>query len=275
MMRNIIKYSAVLLLACAALSGCQKFTEPEPSQPANLNPTMTLEEFKALYTGSATEITDASIVLEAKVVSSDRSGNLYRSLYVDDGTAGLELKIYRSGLYNYYKMGQTLYIKPKGLFLGSYNESIQLGSRAYDEQYQTTWISAQSLIDATIFPGEHGEPVPPIDITEGTQLNDDLICRYVRVLGLSYQGGDRGLQTWAIPSDPVTGDQPDEGNQNFQLDDMTIVVRSSGYASFAGAKLIDMGLDIGTKCNISGILTKYGKTYQLVLLDLDGVEVLD
>ena len=128
MMRNIIKYSAVLLLACAALSGCQKFTEPEPSQPANLNPTMTLEEFKALYTGSATEITDASIVLEAKVVSSDRSGNLYRSLYVDDGTAGLELKIYRSGLYNYYKMGQTLYIKPKGLFLGSYNESIQLGS---------------------------------------------------------------------------------------------------------------------------------------------------
>ena len=81
--------------------------------------------------------------------------------------------------------------------------------------------------------------------------------------------------TMAIPSDPVTGDQPDEGNQNFQLDDMTIVVRSSGYASFAGAKLIDMGLDIGTKCNISGILTKYDKTYQLVLLDLDGVEVLD
>ena len=81
----------------------------------------------------------------------------------------------------------------------------------------------------------------------------------MRVLGLSYQGGDRGLQTWAIPSDPVTGDQPDEGNQNFQLDDMTIVVRSSGYASFAGAKLIDMGLDIGTKCNISGILTKYDK----------------
>ena len=41
-MRDIIKYSASLLLACLALSGCQKFTEPEPYQFADMEPTMTL-----------------------------------------------------------------------------------------------------------------------------------------------------------------------------------------------------------------------------------------
>ena len=85
-MRDIIKYSASLLLACLALSGCQKFTEPEPYQFADMEPTMTLADFKALYTGSPTEITDASIVLEGKIISSDRSGNVYRTLYIEDST---------------------------------------------------------------------------------------------------------------------------------------------------------------------------------------------
>ena len=137
MMRDIIKYSASLLLACLALSGCQKFTEPEPYQFADMEPTMTLADFKALYTGSPTEITDASIVLEGKIISSDRSGNVYRTLYIEDSTAGLEVKIGKTGLYNDYKLGQTLYIKPQGLYLGTYGGSVQLGARSYEDRYET------------------------------------------------------------------------------------------------------------------------------------------
>ena len=160
-MRDIIKYSASLLLACLALSGCQKFTEPEPYQFADMEPTMTLADFKALYTGSPTEITDASIVLEGKIISSDRSGNVYRTLYIEDSTAGLEVKIGKTGLYNDYKLGQTLYVKPQGLYLGTYGGSVQLGARSYEDRYETSWIDVQALIDRTIFRGEFGEPLPP------------------------------------------------------------------------------------------------------------------
>ena len=169
-MRDIIKYSASLLLACLALSGCQKFTEPEPYQFADMEPTMTLADFKALYTGSPTEITDASIVLEGKIISSDRSGNVYRTLYIEDSTAGLEVKIGKTGLYNDYKLGQTLYVKPQGLYLGTYGGSVQLGARSYEDRYETSWIDVQALIDRTIFRGEFGEPLPPTDIVEDTQV---------------------------------------------------------------------------------------------------------
>ena len=107
---NILKYAAVLLASAALTAGCQKFEEPEPFVPAEMEATMTLAEFKALYTGFPMEITDGSIVLEGKVISTDRSGNVYRSLYIEDATAGLEVKIGKTGLYNDYKEGQTISI---------------------------------------------------------------------------------------------------------------------------------------------------------------------
>ena len=36
--------------------------------------------------------------IKGKVISSDRQGNIYKSLYIYDGTAGIELKLY-NGLY--------------------------------------------------------------------------------------------------------------------------------------------------------------------------------
>jgi uncharacterized membrane protein len=52
MMKRIIRYLTVLLAVCAALAGCKKFTEPEPYEFAHMEPTMTLADFKALYTGA-------------------------------------------------------------------------------------------------------------------------------------------------------------------------------------------------------------------------------
>ena len=170
-MKRIIRYSTVLLAVCAALAGCKKFTEPEPYEFAHMEPTMTLADFKALYTGEPTEIKDDGIVLEGKIISSDRSGNVYRTLYIEDSTAGLEVKIGKTGLYNDYKLGQTLYVKPQGLWLGTYGESVQLGARSYEDRYETSWIDVQALIDRTIFRGEFGEPLPPTDIVEDTQVD--------------------------------------------------------------------------------------------------------
>ena len=273
MKKDIIRYSAALLLLCAALAGCSKFTEPDPYQFADMDATMTLAEFKRLYSGSPTEITDAGIVLEGKIISSDRSGNVYRTLYIEDSTAGLEVKIGKTGLYNDYKLGQTLYLKPQGLWLGTYGGSVQLGARSYEDRYETSWIDVQALIDRTIFRGEFGEPLPPTDIVSEDQVTDAMVCRYVRLLNVTYQGSPDALRTWAVSNDPYTGREAAYGEQNFGIgEDMTIVVRTSGYASFADT---EVGLETGTVCNLTGILTKFNSTYQLVLLDLDGVEVVE
>lgn len=268
---NILKYAAVLLASAALTAGCQKFEEPEPFVPAEMEATMTLAEFKALYTGFPMEITDGSIVLEGKVISTDRSGNVYRSLYIEDATAGLEVKIGRTGLYNDYKEGQTIYVKPKYLCIGAYGESVQLGAVSYEERYETAYIDAQALIDRTVFRGAYGEPLTPMDISSASQISDANLCRLVRLRNASYQGSEDGLRTWAVSQDPLTGQEAEYGQQTFRVDGKDVVVRTSGYASFADD---EVGLEIGARCNLTGILTKYYDTFQLGLLDLDGVEEL-
>lgn len=279
-MKKIFKYSAALLSTVILFAGCQKFTEPAPYQPAQMTPTMTLAEIKGLVRyyadtlqmGYPYLVTDNSIVLAGKVISSDESGNVYRSLYIEDGTAGLEVKIGKTGLYNDYKLGQTIYIKPGGLlWFGTYGESLQLGAESSDPRYETGYIDVQALINQTIFRGDFGEPVTPTDITSKSQINDAMVCRYVRLVNASYQGSPDGLKTWAVSSDPFTGSEAAYGQQTFTVDGTDVVVRTSGYASFADEPV---NMELGQKCNLTGILTKFYDTFQLVLLDLDGVERL-
>ncbi|MBO7256541.1 MAG: hypothetical protein J6V04_04375 [Bacteroidales bacterium] len=274
MLRNI-KISIVLVamsIAFGVVSGCKKFTEPEPYNPPMMEPTMTLAQFKAMYKDTPIEITDDSIVLEGKVISSDRTGNVYRSLYIEDETAGLEVKIGKTGLYNDYKLGQTIYIKPKYLCLGAYGESVQLGAVSVEEKYETSYIDAQELINRTIIRGPYGEELPPHEITSGSMINESMVCRYVRLNNAVYQGGADGLRTWAVKQDASLGIEAAYGQQTFKVDGKEVVVRTSGYAAFAD---VEVGMETGDVCNITGILTKFYDTYQLVLLQVEDVERLD
>ena len=211
-------------------------------------------------------------VLEGKVISSDRTGNVYRSLYIEDETAGLEVKIGKTGLYNDYKLGQTIYIKPKYLCLGAYGESVQLGAVSLEEKYETSYIDAQELINKTIIRGPYGEELSPHEITSGSMINESMVCRYVRLNNAVYQGGADGLRTWAVKQDASLGIEAAYGQQTFKVDGKEVVVRTSGYAAFAD---VEVGMETGDVCNITGILTKFYDTYQLVLLQVEDVERLD
>lgn len=267
MRKTILTAVALIFLAAS----CQKFEEPASQEPVVMTPNMSLADFKSLYKGTPIEITTDTIVLSGKVISSDRSGNVYRSLYIQDESAGLEVKIGKTGLYNDYSLGQTIYIKPQYLYLGTYGESVQLGAVSTEERYETSYIDAQALINRTIFKGEKGDPLDPLEITSSSQINNSNVCRYVRLQNVSYQGGTDGLRTWAVSQNASNTGEAEYGQQNFTLGSATVVVRTSGYASFAD---VEVGMEIGQRCNLTGILTKYYDTYQLVLLDLDGVETL-
>lgn len=43
---------------------------------------------------------EKNIVIGGQVVSEDRSGNVYKSIYIQDATGGIELKIGKNALYN-------------------------------------------------------------------------------------------------------------------------------------------------------------------------------
>ena len=207
-----IKWAAAAMLSSALiLSSCEEFTpvftgkypEPEQWSPVEMVVTHTIAELAEMYTpGRAFEIEDA-IVISGKVSTSDQAGNFYRSLYIQDETGGIELKMGKTGLYNEYKPGQTVYVACKGLWLGMYGYDddeayggagmVQLGFEDPTGEYETSYIEVQYLIDQHIFRGETGEPVEPVAVAEqdlpgpwDTQADNQYVGRLVTLSGLTY-----------------------------------------------------------------------------------------
>ena len=88
------------------------YADPEHQQTEVLEKTHTIKQLADMYTvqGRPIEIED-DIIIEGVVITTDQPGNFYKSLYIQDETCGMEIKLGRNGLYNEYKLGQTIYVK--------------------------------------------------------------------------------------------------------------------------------------------------------------------
>jgi hypothetical protein len=139
--------------------------EPDVSTPQTQQVNTTIAQLKALYDGKPLHI-DNDLVIGGKIISSDASGNIYRSLYIQDETGAIEVKIGNSGLYNDYKPGQMLYVKCQGLVIGNYGGMLQIGADDPTGEYETAYIDVKSLISSHIFKGEAGSPVTPQVVSE-------------------------------------------------------------------------------------------------------------
>ena len=184
---------AALLLAVS----CE--TDPYAVQPADPfagipEVNTTIASLKALYTkpGKPVLIED-DLVIGGQVISSDESGNIYRSFYIQDETGAIEIKIGKNSLYNDFKLGQWVYVKCKGLSLGQYGGMLQIGYRTDQPAwvdatigYETNYIDIQYLIDQHIFRGKVDTPVPAELITEAGIKDEANFGKFVRIEGLTY-----------------------------------------------------------------------------------------
>ena len=128
---------------------------------------ITIEDLKAMYTPGNPFVIEEDLVIKGQVTTSDEEGNFYRSMYIQDSTSGIELKIGKTGLYNVYKPGQWIYVKCKGLSLGAYGRMVQLGYEDLTGKYETSYIDVQLLVDLHIFKGKQDTLKDPIVITSG------------------------------------------------------------------------------------------------------------
>lgn len=192
---NTTLLAAVTLLAFCAVSCDEfppvKYDDPEPyevytDEDFSDCTLVTVKELKDMYKSSPVNITD-NIYIKAQVISSDQSGNLYRTMYLQDATAGMELKIGTRNLYNDYKLGQWVYVKLRDLTLGDYNGMVGIGYRSHDPEYETAYIENQYIIDTHIFRGAMDEPVEPLLLESDEDIRDEgNFGKYVTIKGLTY-----------------------------------------------------------------------------------------
>lgn len=161
--------SLVLLAACQewdpVFNG--KYGIPPEREPMVAVVNTTIAELKQMYIdngGKAVEIT-GNVVICGQVVSSDRSGNIYRELYIQDETGAICVKIGKSSLYSDYRLGQWVSVDCAGLKIGSYSGMPQLGVEDESGEYDTAYIDAQYLLDRHIYRGREAEPPAPRVVT--------------------------------------------------------------------------------------------------------------
>ncbi len=182
---------ALVAIAVILFTSCEnRYAEPEYIIPSyELDTTkftlMTIAELKALSTGYALD----SAVIRGIVVGDDRSGNLYKSIYIQDETGGLNLSIDKTNLYNIMPVGQEVYVELEGLYLINYGGIIQLGgsddsrydwAREYlydDEGNSLKRFYTNGLPDSELIP-------EPRVITSVNEITSDLYSSLVTLEGV-------------------------------------------------------------------------------------------
>lgn len=251
-----LKNAFILPIAlAAALTACQEF-EPvftfgyddaenygtslggNVVEAGSIVPNTTIAQLAAMYkNGSPMEITE-DIIISGRVSTTDQPGNFYKSLYIQDESGAIELKLGKNSLHNEYKPGTLVYVKCgpamdpqtgqktlKGLYLGSYgyksgsyggNGMVQLGCADPSGRYETSYMELSHIINAHVFRGLPTDikPVEPAVISESdlpsstaTPARCPYLGKLVTVKGLKY-----GNETFTLLY--INGNESNKNSKN-------------------------------------------------------------
>ena len=232
----------------------------------DLTPTKTIAEVKAAFALASTNnvtITE-DIIIEGYVSSSDESGNVYKTIYLQDApenpTQGLVVSVDAVSTYTSYPQGSKVYIKLKGLAFGKYGNVLQVGYMNLDPVTNTSEFGRipeklvkehlvrscapkAKIVPKVITLSQLSSSIDPL-IGALVQVNNaefpvNLLCNVYAPNGTSV---DRRIVDPTRPADASTR-----------------VVRNSGYATFASEQLPSGN---GT---FVGVLSRYNSTYQFYI----------
>ncbi|MBO4633898.1 MAG: OB-fold nucleic acid binding domain-containing protein [Bacteroidales bacterium] len=184
-----MKKTVIILCAFATLLSCKSLKEEwdpvfttnykEPhaqigysesylQEKEGLETFTTIADLKAMYKNKPL-VLSGNVWVKGQVTSEDRSGNIYKEIYIQDETGGIDLKLGKTSLYSEYSRGQWLYVKCDGLTLGAYKGMPQLGFEADDtttNEYETSYIDLQAYIDQHVFKGLKDKALAPEVVDE-------------------------------------------------------------------------------------------------------------
>lgn len=88
---------------------------------------------------------DEPIFTSGKVISTDRYGNVYKSVYLYDAESesAIELKL-NTGNYLFHPAGQIVFVKLQGLVLGNYRGMTSIGTISSNASYSRQHLRARS-----------------------------------------------------------------------------------------------------------------------------------
>lgn len=281
-------YKYAISMAVAASSVAMVSCDNDFDRPPVIVPVATIEantaisELKETYWSEISENKYAtipvnaagdSIVIAGTVISSDKSGNIYKGIYLRDETGVTYLRVNAYDLYESYQPGQEVRINVTGLLIGGYGRAPQMGSLYNNGVGQIAEAEFKVRAQCNGLPVK--DAAAPVETTIA-DLN-------------SYKTNTADLQTWMFQlvrlndvkfedgGSKLWTDKPgDTGSTSRTISDAagnTIIAYTSNKATFA-SEVLPKGTG-----SITAILSYYNGTWQLLVMDpstdCEGFEFVD
>ena len=268
-----IRFAALglTLIGTLAINSCIKKSFDNPPDLSSFDPHLPVNlKIRDLVSplwgtnGSYRVLGDSTIY--GIVIADDHSGNFYKQIIIQDSTAGINVSVANTYLYNDYPIGRKVYIKLKGLYITSYKGNPELAYAVTAGGNTATGIPP-TLQDSFIVKASYPNTVIPREcrLTDlsfpGPYLNMLLKLDNMQFDTVSMN------TVYALPSSAATSTSRTLVECNSGSGTASsIVLYNSSYATFFNA-ITPSGY--GT---ITGVLTVYGSTNQFQIRDTTDVQ---
>lgn len=250
--------SAVILLLSVSSCIKEKYDAPPTGgQDPDIAVNFSIDSLIKRFNGAPFQINE-DLVIKALVVADDKAGNFYKTIIIQDSTAGIALRLDGTSLYTDYPVGRRVFIKLKGLWVGSYSNLLQIGGYVNTDGSLEEIPSA--IFDKHVLKGVWGLPVIPEPVSI-SQLNANYANKLIELNDVEFTTADAG-KPYADGYNKVSLNRTVKNctGQN-------VIVRTSGYAQFANSKTPTGKGKLVAVCSI------FNSTIQLLVRDLNDVKM--
>lgn len=263
--RNI--FLILPVLALAGLVSCVGEPEKPAAPDTDLKANITIAELISRFGKISYTDLDSAWFIEGVVVGNDISGNIYKKIYLQDETGGIDIEIEMTNNHHKYPIGQRMVVSLKGLAIGLYFGQPQIAGQGYYVVHRLYEPECDEHFFRKGYASAANMPQPiPLTINDINFRPDRYVGRLIRIDSVFFKDVAGGI-TFA-DGDGSASDRHIVDKNNNEL-----VCRNSTKALFANDTMPN-GL-----VSVQGILGIYinssRTTPQLYFRDINDIIILD
>ncbi|MBL7713475.1 MAG: hypothetical protein JNL13_13470 [Chitinophagaceae bacterium] len=254
----------VLLLLAACLKQKNEWPDTLPAADPALPVNFTLQQLNALYPAEgAPLLLDSEQVAAVVIRANDASGNIFRQLILEDSTAGIALLLDEDKLDTRFPVGQKVYLRLKGLYLGNDHGTLQLGALPVADNaglMQVTAVQPRAFASHIVTTNVVVPMSPlPVNMADLTEPRRELVNRLITIKEVELANPEQDRQYAERTAATNISIRDCQGAQ--------IVLRTSNYARFQ-AYPTPYG-----KGSITAVYTVYDGVGQLAIRDTNDMQM--
>ena len=221
-------------------SGCYDDHDEPLSSTFEEYANSTIAQLRGLCKGDDCYIVAEDRICIGRITSSDREGNFYRSVTIEDNSGGLEVKLGTYNIASQYPVGLMVALHLKGTALMIEDGVVQMGLPPQSFDSTPREMEAQEVIDNHLIRSNSITPIKP-SICNIESLDLSLCGQFIRIESIIHA--------------PLTEDSEEEYYRFVDEKNNTLFIYISQYADFADSEVPT------SKISVQGIL--YHKTVGL------------